>query len=135
MNIREAQDAVRKFHETLGFPVDLLRQKDLGQESGQMARYFETGLFRAHLGQEEQSEFGLAWAQKNVKEMADGLADRLYILLGDAVSLGIDLQPIFEEICRSNATKSRNGDEYHPKGKDYKPPVLEPLLREQRLIE
>ena len=44
-------------------------------------------------------------------ELADGMADLQYVNLGTAVACGIDLEPIFEEVCRSNDSKFWSGSE------------------------
>ena len=44
-------------------------------------------------------------------ELADGMADLQYVNLGTAVACGINLEPIFEEVCRSNDSKFWSGSE------------------------
>jgi len=55
--------------------------------------------------EECHEEYLAANSECNVVEIADALGDALYVLLGTANSHGIDLEPIFEEIHRSNMTK------------------------------
>lgn len=43
--------------------------------------------------------------EANLIEMADALADIQYVTDGAAISLGIDLEPISDEVHRSNMTK------------------------------
>lgn len=41
----------------------------------------------------------------NIFEMVDALADLQFVNLGSAVALGVDLEPVFAEVCRSNDSK------------------------------
>lgn len=57
---------------------------------------------RTKLIHEEWREFHEA---RNLVRIADALADLLYVVNGAGVCYGIDLEPIFKEVHRSNMTK------------------------------
>lgn len=59
-------------------------------------------LLRRRLIKEEFKEFRDA---DNLGDLADALGDLLYVVLGTAVTYGIDLEPVFAEIHRSNMSK------------------------------
>ena len=63
------------------------------------------GDLRVALIQEELRELELAIHTGDLVEIADGLGDLLYVVYGAAVTCGIDLQPVFAEIHRSNMSK------------------------------
>jgi predicted HAD superfamily Cof-like phosphohydrolase len=54
----------------------------------------------------------------------DGLCDLLYVTIGTAVELGIDLDPFFEEVHRANMAKVGGG--YDANGKTRKPEGWQP---------
>jgi predicted HAD superfamily Cof-like phosphohydrolase len=56
--------------------------------------------------------------------MAKELADLLYVVYGTAVSLGIDMEPVFKEVHRSNMSKV--GGYKREDGKWVKPPTYSP---------
>ena len=56
---------------------------------------------------EENQEYHIAAREKNLVEIADGLGDKLYILMGTIVAHGMQdiIVDVFNEIHRSNMTK------------------------------
>ncbi len=142
-SLREAQAAVKTFHEKHGFVVDLLKSgcstKACHLPQGYEAwlhEWWKTGVERAHMVISESGELMEAWHQLDVVKIADALGDLLYVVLGSAVAAGIDLAPIFAEIQRSNMTKTANQEAkspLHPKGEGYEPPDLAPLLLAQHI--
>jgi predicted HAD superfamily Cof-like phosphohydrolase len=54
---------------------------------------------------EETEEIFKGMDDGDMVEIADGLADLLYVVFGLAVSYGINAQTIFDEVHRSNMTK------------------------------
>lgn len=86
---------------------------------------------------EEADEYLNAAHDGDLVGIADGLADLLYIVLGTCVVHGIDIQPIFDEVHRSNMTKDRLDPvtKKGGKGPGYEKPDLAPILLVQRLLE
>lgn len=125
MSLHEAQAKVREFHEAFGAVVGNtpgVRDQDL----------------RGSLMREELEETCQALADGDLVEVADGLADLLYVVLGTAVSCGIDLSPIFDEVHISNMSKRNGGmrvDGKIMKGPGFKPPRIRELLIAQGWIE
>jgi len=90
---------------------------------------------RYSLIKEEADELKIAMEAKNIVEVADALADLLYVVYGSAVTFGIDIEPIFDEVHRSNMTKV--GGQQREDGKIIKPSTYEPanikhLLEKQK---
>ena len=85
---------------------------------------------RMRLMSEEGAECQTALANKDLVDLADGLVDLLYVTYGTAVSFGIDLEPLFAEVHRSNMTKSEEKDEG---GKSVKGSYYDCLQREAKL--
>lgn len=116
------QRQVEEFHDTFGIKVEqvpTLPDKD-------------TEDLRIRLIEEEFQELKDALAAKDLVAVADALGDLLYVTYGSAVSFGIDMSPITNEIHRSNMTKKGgikdNGGKLI-KPATYDPPDLAPLLR------
>ncbi len=68
-----------------------------------------TLLLRSRLLQEEVAEFTGAASNGDVVKQVDALCDILYVTYGAAVCMGVDLEPIFAEVQRSNMTKDGGG--------------------------
>lgn len=75
--------------------------------------------------------------------VADGLADVLYVVIGTAVAYGIDIQEVFDEVHRSNLSKTVwdeerqrwhiEKDEFGKgiKPETYSPAAIEPIIQRQ----
>lgn len=118
------QDLVREFHENFGvgvspvptIPTDKVRN------------------LRLDLIQEEFLELRRAAYKSDLVNIADALGDLLYVVYGTALAYGIDMEPVLEEIHRSNMTKTGGGtrdDGKVLKGPDFKLPDLVTVLQAQ----
>lgn len=122
--------------------------RDWMKKAGQIVRDTPTSpevalaLFRIALIEEEVGELAESLAKENMVEVADAMGDILYVVLGTAVSLGIDLEPVFQEIHRSNMTKlvqdgngqwtlTKRADGKVLKPASYEPPDLQPIISNQ----
>ena len=96
-----------------------------------------TRLLRARLITEEAAEFVSACAKNDIVGIADAIADLLYVTYGAAVSFGMDAQALFNEVHKSNMTKSasRDGSGKVLKGPNYRPPNLEKILWPDELFD
>ncbi|MDF0676629.1 MAG: MazG nucleotide pyrophosphohydrolase domain-containing protein [Nitrospira sp.] len=84
----------------------------------------ETKHLRVRLIQEEFDELKEAMAAGNLAAVAKEMADLLYVTYGTAVSYGIDMEPVFQEVHRSNLSKV--GGYKRADGKWVKPPTYSP---------
>lgn len=99
---------------------------------------------RYRLGKEELIEYFDACKDGNLTEIADALADQLYILLGTIVSHGMQevIEPIFNEVHRSNMSKlGADGKPIYRedgkilKGENYSPPNVSQYLPDDNQME
>lgn len=91
-------------------------------------------LRRIRLIIEEASEFIDAANKSDMVGMCDALTDLLYVTYGSFCELGVDAEPIFAEIQRSNMTKDgggKDGGGKIMKGPNYSPPSLSSVLKSQ----
>ena len=98
----------------------------------------KTKQFRKNLIDEEVAELYEAMDKEDLVGIADGLADLLYVVYGMAVSYGINMEPISNEVHRSNMTKvggHKREDGKWIKPATYEPAQIEPLLREQHATD
>lgn len=93
---------------------------------------------RASLILEEAGEVGHALATANLVELADGLADLLYVVFGTAVAYDIPIEKIFDEVHRSNMTKNVSSEALVKgklsKGPGYSPPDIAGILSADGLV-
>ena len=117
------QEWVKDFHYKYGITVN--EKPTIPDE--------KTRKLRMILIEEEFKEFIEATQSGNIVQIADAIVDLMYIAYGSAVSYGIDVEPIFHEVHRSNMTKEGNMREDGKvlKGNGWKPPNVESLLRQQ----
>ena len=83
----------------------------------------------------EAAEFSDACRAGDFTEMVDALVDLLYVTYGAAVEMGVDLEPCFVEVHRSNMTKDGGGKDSGGKvlkGPNFSPPNLEAIIDAQR---
>lgn len=84
---------------------------------------------------EELDELCGAINRDDMVEVADGIADLLYVTLYTANAYGLIVEPIFAEVQRSNMTK-RGGptrsDGKQLKPADWSPPDIESIVQAQR---
>ena len=91
---------------------------------------------RKKLLAEEYTEYVVAELNNDIVEISDALADMIYIICGTAVSYGIPLDDIFEEVHASNMAKLVDGEVIRrPDGKvqkpeGWEPPDIERILRD-----
>jgi predicted HAD superfamily Cof-like phosphohydrolase len=64
---------------------------------------------RINLLEEEFKEYMHAETIDDIVEIADALADMIYIICGTAASYGIPLDKVFDEVHKSNMKKFVNG--------------------------
>jgi predicted HAD superfamily Cof-like phosphohydrolase len=87
---------------------------------------------------EEMWEYNKAENENDIVEIADALADIIYIACGTAVSYGIPLDKIFEEVHNSNMAKLVDGkvlrreDGKIQKPEGWKPPDIAAILNTSR---
>ena len=89
---------------------------------------------RVRLIQEEFDELKEAIAAEDLPSIAKEMADLLYVVYGTAVSYGIDMEPVFREVHRSNISKvggHKREDGKWVKPATYSPARIEPILAEQ----
>ncbi|GJL65298.1 MAG: hypothetical protein NPIRA05_02690 [Nitrospirales bacterium] len=126
-HVNKAQQMVLEFHQQ--FDIHVADQPTSPDEP--------THTLRTRLIQEEFEELQEAMKTKDLPNIAKELADLLYVVYGTAVSFGIDMEPVFQEVHRSNMSKV--GGHKREDGKWVKPPTYSPadivhILESQKII-
>lgn len=93
---------------------------------------------RIRLIDEEVNETIRAIERGDLVEAIDGICDALYVLIGTAVAFGVDLEPFWNEVHRTNMLKATgpvraDGKRMKPEG--WKPPDIAGLLVNHRMLE
>lgn len=97
-----------------------------------------TRALRIRLMQEEFEELKEAMAKEDLPSVAKEMADLLYVVYGTAVSYGMDMDPVFGEVHRSNMSKVggyKREDGKWIKPASYSPAHIAPILEEQKAGE
>ena len=112
MNDNPMKSMVREFHEAFGVPVNdepqvaigkdrmFLRSSLILEEANESIEAMKCVIleFGDKVGETMQAEFKL-------EEIADGLADLLYVTFGACLEFGIPIEEVFAEVHRSNMSK------------------------------
>ncbi len=117
------QQMVADFHKLFELPINTT-PKIVGKDLHDL---------RVGLIDEEFKELKEAMKKENLVKIADGLADLIYVLYGTAITYGLDMDPIFREVHRSNMSKGDPETVRAPNGKilkseNYSPPELEQFV-------
>lgn len=119
---------VSEFHTTYSMPIREVPTLDIPARK-----------MRLELIMEEAEEYREAEANNDLIEMADALADLVYVAYGAALEHGIDLDHVLKEVQRSNLSKLHHEtglpiyreDGKVLKGENFTPPDIAKVLREQ----
>jgi predicted HAD superfamily Cof-like phosphohydrolase len=127
--LSRAAASVGEFHARFGLRLQALPGADI--EPGLAA-------LRVSLLTEEVGEFADATADRDIVEIADALADIVYVAYGAAITYGIDLDAVLDEVHRSNMTKLDDEGKpiYREDGKviksaNFRPPDIRSVLLRQ----
>lgn len=120
---------VLDFHEAFDLPREPVPTAQVGDVLAQL---------RVRLLREEVDEFADATERRDVVDIADALADIVYVAYGSAVTYGIDLDAVIREVHRANMSKlDLNGrpvmreDGKVMKSSRYTPPDIPLVLADQ----
>lgn len=90
---------------------------------------------RVNLIGEELGELCAAFNQRDLIQTYDAILDLLVVTIGTAVACGLEIEPGWEEVHRSNMTKFIDGhrrpDGKWIKGPSYSPANLKPIIDAQ----
>lgn len=94
-------------------------------------------LLRLKLIKEEYDELADALINKqDLVQSYDAILDLLVVVIGTAVAMGMEIEPGWQEVHRSNMSKFIDGyrreDGKWMKGKSYSPANLKPILDAQK---
>lgn len=117
--------AVREWLIAAGFPVADSPTLEVAPKAREMA---------CALIEQEAAEFRVAVEASDLVEIADAIADLIWVALEAAATFGIPIEAVFDEVRRSNWTKIEtdhvtvNAAGKIVAGPTYSPPQLRPIL-------
>jgi len=79
------------------------------QVSSALKRIEDQEALYMNLITEEYKETLQAFKQRDIIELADGLADMVWVIMGLCNSVGIDFEKVWEEVRSSNMSKFQGG--------------------------
>jgi predicted HAD superfamily Cof-like phosphohydrolase len=96
-------ESVKQFHEIFNHPV--LNNPTIPSD--------KRCVLRINLMQEELDEIKTGIKNNDIKEIADGLCDLMYVLSGSILEFGLyeDFNKLFNEVHRSNMSKACSSEE------------------------
>ena len=132
--IDSVENALREFHRAYGLPIgDKARSF-----SGNNTATSPTRKLRQNLLDEEIWEYWRAESDNDIVEIADALADIVYVAVGTAIAYGVPFDKVFAEVHRSNMSKlDKDGKPIYRedgkvmKGENYEPPNIRKVLFEK----
>jgi predicted HAD superfamily Cof-like phosphohydrolase len=118
------QQDVAEFHKTFGLTVGDIADPKISD-----------GDLRWQLVMEEALEFKVGVGYNRLPEAVDAIADIIYVALGAAVTFGIRMDDIWDEVHKTNMAKvggfrDENGKWRKPDG--WTPPDIEGLIERQK---
>lgn len=119
--MNKLQKMVLDFHKKFGYEYhDKLTTLDIN-----------TIRFRKNLMIEELQELLVAMDYCNYFKIADGIGDLLYVVIGTAITYGMDVDAIVKEIHESNMSKDVSGDSVKKaiKGDNYHSPDMKKVIK------
>ena len=125
-----AAAALAQFHRAFNLPMRQLPSADIDEAVAKLG---------VALREEEVGEFVAASESDDLLGIADALADIVYVAYGTALTYGIDLDAVLQEVHRSNMGKLDSDgkplirdDGKVLKSERYFPPDIESVLQLQR---
>lgn len=121
---------VLEFHKTYGMNINSIPVLNIPSKE-----------MRYELVREELEEYRGALDNNNIVEVADALADLIYVVYGAAIEHGINLDEVIDEVHKSNLSKLHHetGEAIYRedgkvlKGENYIPPDVLKVLKSQGL--
>jgi predicted HAD superfamily Cof-like phosphohydrolase len=89
--------AVAEFHKAFNLPMQQLPSTEIDHALATL---------RVALLEEEVGEFAAASEKGDLAGIADALADIIYVIYGTALTYGINLDTVLQEVYRSNMSKA-----------------------------